>query len=86
MKKIMQTIKLRKYKAHLLKETIEKLEGQDFLIWYKDNTAEEVLNKWDLLEKIEKDHVKPIKYIFDMTDRIILDRNILINIDEIEKE
>ena len=32
-----------------------------------------------LYSYLEKDHLRPIKYIFDMTDRIIINRDIIIN-------
>lgn len=83
MKKIIQTIKLRKFKANLSPESIELLEGNEFLIWYKDGTTKDIFLKDDLIEALENDHIKPIKYIFDMSDRIILDRDIKIDITKI---
>ena len=83
MKKIIQTIKLRKFKTNLSPESIELLEGNEFLIWYKDGTTRDVFFKDDLIEALENDHIKPIRYIFDMSDRIILDRDIKIDITKI---
>ena len=83
MKKIIQTIKLRKFKTNLSQESIELLEGNEFLIWYKDNTVKVIYLKEDLIFELENDHIKPIKYIFDMSDRIILDRDIKIDITKI---
>ena len=39
--------------------------------------------KDDLIRLLEKDHIKPIRYIFNMSDRIIVDRDIHINIEEV---
>lgn len=83
MKKIIQTIKLRKFKTNLSPESIELLEGNEFLIWYKDGTTRDIFFKDDLIEALENDHIKPIRYIFDMSDRIILDRDIKIDITKI---
>lgn len=83
MKKIAQTIKLRKFKTNLSPESIELLEGNEFLIWYKDGTTKDIFLKDDLIEALENDHIKPIRYIFDMSDRIILDRDIKIDITKI---
>lgn len=83
MKKIIQTIKLRKFKTNLSQESIELLEGNEFLIWYKDNTVKVIYLKEDLIFELKNDHIKPIKYIFDMSDRIILDRDIKIDITKI---
>lgn len=83
MKKIIQTIKLRKFKTGLSKEIQRMIEGDDFLVLYKDDTVKYIYTKDDLIEELEKDHIKPIKYIFDMSDRIILDRDIKIDITKI---
>lgn len=83
MKKIIQTIKLRKFKTNLSQESIELLEGNEFLIWYKDNTVKVIYLKEDLIFELKNDHIKPIRYIFDMSDRIILDRDIKIDITKI---
>lgn len=85
MKKINQTIKLRKLKTKLNEESLKFLENNEFLVWYKDNTCENVYCKDDLIRILEKDHIKPIRYIFDMTDRIIVDRDVQIDVSQIEK-
>lgn len=82
MKKIIQTIKLRKYKTKIIEESLKKCPEHSYLIWYKDGMAEAVEFKEDLINTLSKDHIRPIRYIFDMTDRIILDRDIKINIDK----
>lgn len=80
MKKICQTIKLRRFKTGLSEENQKMLEGNDFLVLYKDDTVKHIYTKDDLIEELENDHIKPIRYIFDMSDRIILDRDIKIDI------
>ena len=79
MRKIIQTIKLRKLKTEFNKEIIEAQNENEFLVWFKDGTSKEVNFKDDLINILSKDHIKPIKYIFSMADRIIVDRDILIN-------
>ena len=85
MKKIIQTIKLRKYKTKIVEETLKKYPNEEYLILYKDGTTETTILKYKLIKALQKDHIKPIRYIFDMTDRICIDRNIKINIDGLEK-
>ena len=84
MKKIIQTIKLRKLKTEVNKEYVEKMNEGNYLVWFRDNTCEEVYYKDDLINILSKDHIKPIRYIFSMADRIVVDRDIHINTDEIE--
>lgn len=72
MKNILKTISLRKMEG---RESIREQFG--FLIWYRDNTCKEVIDKTELLEAIQQEtNKKQIRYIFDLTDRIILDRNV----------
>lgn len=80
MKKIYQTIKLRRFKTGLSEENQKMLEENDFLVLYKDDTVKHIYTRDDLIEELENDHIKPIRYIFDMSDRIILDRDIKIDI------
>lgn len=79
MKKIMKTIKLHRFRTELNKSVVDKLAGQEFVVTYQDNTWEKVYYKEDLIPILNRDDKKPIHYIFDMTDRIIVDREILIN-------
>ena len=83
MKNILKTISLRKMKH---RESIREQSG--FLIWYKDNTCKEVTDKTELLEAIQQEtNKKQIRYIFDLADRIILDREVEIkNEGEIKNE
>ncbi len=83
MKKLIQTIKLRRLKTEVNKEIIEEMCEGDHLVWFKDNSCQECYTKDDLIRLLEKDHIKPIRYIFNMSDRIIVDRDIHINIEEV---
>lgn len=84
MKKIFQTIKLRHMKSYYQKEygynPFEGSEFNEFYILYRDGTYKNVWNKADLIFEIERDHIKPISYIFDATDRIMLERDIKVDI------
>lgn len=82
MRKIIQTIKLRRLKTEFNKEIIEAQNKNEFLVLFKDGTCKEVDFKDDLIDILSKDHIKPIRYIFSMSDRIIVDRDILINQEE----
>lgn len=83
MKKIIQTIKLRRLKTEVNKNLIEEQNKNEFLILFKDGTCKETYYKDDLIRLLEKDHIKPIRYIFNMSDRIIVDRDIHINTEEV---
>lgn len=83
MKKIIQTIKLRRLKTEVNKESIEIMCEGNYLVWFKDNSCQECYTKDDLIRLLKKDHIKPIRYIFSMSDRIIVDRDIHINIKEV---
>lgn len=77
MKKLIQIISLRNYKTEVIKKFLEENPNHDnFYILYTDGTYEEVYFKGDLISVLEKDHIKPIRYIFDANDRIIIDRKI----------
>lgn len=83
MKKIIQTIKLHTLKTDVNKEYIEKINEGNYLVWFRDDTCKEAYSKYDLIDILSKDHIKPIKYVFSMADRIVLDRDILIDIDRV---
>lgn len=87
MKKIVQTINPRKFKTGIIKNYFENNPNTDnFYVLYKDGTYEEVYFKNDLIKILEKDHIKPVMYIFDATDRIIVDREIYIDVGGIINE
>lgn len=78
MKKLIQKIKLRKFPQ----VCIEKISGEEFIILYDDKTYKRIWNKEDLIIEIQCRN-RDIYYIFDMADRIILDKDIEINANEI---
>lgn len=79
MKKILQIIKLKRLKTEINKESLENIPDnyKEFLVWFYDNTCKSVY-KDELICILENDHIKKVRYIFDMTDRIIVERDILI--------
>lgn len=83
MKKLIQTIKLRRLKTEVNKECIEIMCEGNYLVWFKDNTCEETYCKDDLINILSKDHIKPVRYVFSMADRIVINRDIAINTDKI---
>lgn len=76
MKKLLEIIKPCKFNKNLAKEALKELEGQSFLVWYRDGSCEEIYFKDDLIGVLMNDNKKPVRYIFDMNDRIIIDRTI----------
>ena len=87
MKKIIQTLKLRKFRTQLMGDYLEKHPNEDeWYVLYKDMTFEYVYFKDDLIRILQKDHIKPVMYIFNATDRIVLERNIKIDLGEVEKD
>lgn len=83
-KKIIQTIKLRRLKTEVNKKGIEEMCEGNYLVLFRDDTCKEVYCKDDLINILSRDHIKPVRYVFSMADRIIVDRDIHINTDEIE--
>lgn len=83
MKKVCRYLKLRKLKTDVQKESWERIEGKTFVIIFSDGSSESYITKTDLYNYLEKDHIRPIRYIFDITDRIIIDRNIIIDTEDI---
>lgn len=83
LRKVCRTIKLRKFKTKLNEESINKIDNKEFIVCFADDKWLYVYDKYDLRKLLERDHIKPIRYIFDITDRIILDRNVLIDTEQI---
>lgn len=83
MKKICRTIKLRRFKTKLNEESIAKFDNHEFIVCFDDNKWAMVYDKYDLRKFLENDHIRPIYYIFDITNRIVIDRDVLINTDEV---
>ena len=50
MNKLIQTIKLRRLKKEVNKESIEKMCEDNYLVWFKDNSCKEAYTKEDLIE------------------------------------
>lgn len=83
MKKICRTIKLIKFKSKLNEDSIKNIEGTEFIVCFVSGKYTVVWCTDDLRLLLERDHINPIRYIFDMTDRIIISRDVLINTDEV---
>jgi len=83
MKKICRTISLRRFKSYIDKETIDKIGGLEYIVCYDDNTYKWCLSKSELRQCLEKDHIKGIRYVFDSSDRIIVNRDVLIDTNDI---
>lgn len=80
--KIFRTIRLRRLKTEIInevsEENLKEFENKQFYVLYRDDTYEYAWDTYALRKILEKDHIKPIQYIFDATDRIIVDRDIVI--------
>ena len=85
MKKAIKKYTLRKLKTSIPIENLKDFAESEFIILYRDNKYEEVYNKDDLLARIETKG-PDIWYIFDMIDRIILERHIIIKGESIDYE
>lgn len=85
MKKICRTIKLRKFKTKLNEESLKDIEGTEFIVCFSNNKWLYAWGKEDLRSLLERDHINPISRIFDMTDRITINRDVLIDVDEVVK-
>lgn len=83
MKNICRTLKLMKFKSKLNEESIKNIEGTEFIVCFNNGKYTSACDKDDLRKLLERDHINPIRYIFDMTDRIIISRDVLIDTDEV---
>ena len=79
MKKLLQKIKLRKCKTEVDTEGLDVIKENVFIVCFMDGTWEKVFFKDDLLYILRQDHIKPVHYVFGFLDRIIVDRDILID-------
>ena len=84
MKKLIQKIKLRKFIDAIPKTNTKQWREIDFVVLYRNGKYKMLDNKEQLESEIRK-HNKDIWYIFDMADRIILDRDIEINCEKLEE-
>ena len=83
MKKICRKLKLMKYGCVFDQETLDKLSGENFVICFFDGTYKSGCSKSDLVKALEQDYIKNIRYIFDMVNRIIIDRTVVIDMEGI---
>lgn len=85
MKKVFPTIELRKLKTKINEDSLEKIKGMEFYVLFDDGTYKYCYSTLDLRNCLANDYKKPIRYVFDAIDRIIISRNIQIkeDIDEI---
>lgn len=83
MKKICRKLKLMKYGCVFDQETLDKLSGESFVVCFSDGTYESYYSRSDLVRVLENDHIKNIRYIFDMVNRIIVDRTVIIDTEDI---
>ncbi len=81
LKKICRTIKLRKFKSEVFKESIDKFANHEFVVCFEDSKWLFACDRGYLRKLLEKDHIRHICYIFDLTDRILIDRDVLIDTD-----
>lgn len=71
-------------KRDYLEKYLTSQELEKVLLFYELLENESLLRKDELTkEEMENDHIRPIRYIFDMSDRIILDRDIQVDITKI---
>jgi len=85
MKKICRTIKLKKYQTDI-KEILNNMGNEDkkYYILYADSTYNYVWGVGELIKVLEQDHIHEVRCIFEEADKILIDRNIIINTDEIK--
>ena len=85
MRKIFQTKKFRKLKTKEDSALIDELNKGEYFVCFKNGTYREIYSEDDLIQMLEEDHLKPIRYVFSAADRICVDREIKI-IKEIPNE
>lgn len=73
-----------KFRSRLNEDSIKNLEGTEFVVCFEDGKYRLNCDKYDVRKFLEQDHIEPISYIFDMTDRIIIKRDVLIDTDEVQ--
>lgn len=84
-KKIKEKITLKHLKSYFI-ETVgfnpfEESEWHEFYVLFRSGKWEVCWNKSDLIQIIDRHHAD-ISYIFDATDRIILEKDIEVKINE----
>ena len=83
MKQICRYLKLKKLKSGVAADSWKELEGTEFIVIFDDGSTFHCIGRDELYNCLEKDHIKSIRYIFDMTDRIVVRRDIIIDIKEV---
>ena len=63
---------------------LENHTGRSWVVLYDGGTWETMWDKRDVIRAIETDHYKRINCIVDRADRMTLDRNIQVDISEME--
>ena len=81
MKKVFPTIELRKLKTKINEDSLEKIKGMEFYVLFDDGTYKRCYSTLELKHCLENDYKKPIHYVFDAIDRIIVSRDIQIKED-----
>ena len=87
LQKVFKTIKYHKLfpDKELEKEMKENFD-YGYLVWFSDGSCKEAYSEDDLLGYLERDNEKRIRYIFNMADRIVIDRKIKVIESEEKKE
>lgn len=81
MKKMFPVIKLHKLKTKINEDSLEKIKGMEFYVLFDDGTYKHCYSTLELRHCLENDYKKPIRYVFDAIDRIIVSRDIQIKED-----
>lgn len=85
MKKIIQTIKLKKFKSVVDTVGFNPFDDMYFVL-YQNGTYGLCWNKEELISELEKDHIKPIRYVVAKKDLIYIDRDIVVNAEVLNNE
>lgn len=85
MKKLIRKIKLRRFKDSIPESAKRDFIKQEFIVLYRNNKYKLLENEEKLNLEIER-NIGDIWYIFDMVDRMILDKNIEIEQGEEKNE
>ena len=75
MKKIFKQIRLRYFGGRKI-DSCRQLCG--FVVLYRNGTYQKVYDKEDLVDLLEKDITGKVWYVFNMADRIILSKDIVV--------
>lgn len=86
MKKVFRKLILKKYKSYFDEKELDKLNANEYIVCFDNNKWLFVIGKSDLRLLLERDHINPIRYIFDMSDRIYIQREAVIEDSESKGE